>query len=1677
VTVVVLLCVPLLALESRALQKVKNCPAGKYSTWMITKGNPVGEVFCVPCAAGRYMPKGALEILHEGQSENCFACETGKYSSDDGTECKLRTSCAPGRYSEGSAKKVACKRCPPGSYQNEKGRRDCWTCEAGKFQDHFESISCKACPWGKFQPAAAQPSCVQHQLPKCGVGRYGAWVPSRESPVVCVPCPFGRYNSKEGAILAQPKPGQTHFLQDEIQQVCQVCRAGRYSNHVRTACDDRIECHPGEESHDGGKCAACAMGRHGLQLMGKDVCIACTPNHYQDKAGQTECLPCSPGLEAAAGQPHCTKPAVIEVTPAPTMSPVKASTLRAKLSQKVPEFVADAVADRNIFCPSGRYRSEVLSSVQGGTAAKPECIMCPAGQFAEAGSKKCSACQPGKYQNYRGVAKCYGCPLGKHQPLEGKRMCADIGTTCAAGEFSTSRKLGPNCQYCPYGKFQPSFLRMNPTCKFCGIGEFQSFEGQSQCCRCPGGKFQSRPGERSCHLCPAGYFGTTMASTCARCPVGQYQAMGAQPRCTLCPNGYHQVHTAAQKCDPNPQVCPAGYYMFTLKQPSKTSSWWEEDAGGDAHKADGGTKEWWKEDMGAPKDVIITTKQRYCQKCARGTWSKAPGLSGCYELPSFYPRNCPAGRYKVDVGKFHKGRCDACAAGTWRTEHVTSNYEHRLAMALQKAGAAGAESESAKALERGAMEGDVNALAMWEKAGNQPEVFTALRAEHTLYSCTKCSAGRFQPSDGARSCRNCLPGFFQMHEGRKSCERIKTKAPTAAPTHATAVPTATPTPPPSNAPSFVPTTAPTPQPTSMPTTARPTSYPSSAPTYKLPQCTPFEEQALSHLPGSVYMDTNGKDRSDEQVARHYMYCQLEYSDTHKRPGYAKGFGLDAAFTPAPTGTPTTAPTKYDPYASYLTPAERPPCNKFEEGVIAGFLQQQKEKKAVVTSTKAAIKQFKVGAKMLGCHLTNQQRRGMMQVVRAVNASVGSVLPSKCPPGEWLHRSLCRMCFPGRYQPADSQGSGWCAKCSLGLFSKFGATSCSPCPADTYGHMPNIYDEKKGTISLPDGIVYGCQLCPSGKHQPSKGSKSCMASPTPPTPSTAPTPVPTMPLQCRPGKYQGVAEGFKGATQTCLDCAPGRFQAIHNQGGCFECPCGYHAWGKGNKKCKPSVGMQSNTCKPGTFVKHYSWRTMSMRACVPCAAGHFQCSSGANKCNKCPTGKYQPKEGESRCLLHICPIGRFAAPTTAPTPAPTHDANMIVVGGVKDQVGRKNENQNSGDKRLACVLCPVGKHGHYPHADPWGNLQDRLWKNDTVTEPICVPCEVGRFNKQRGVAKCQYCPSGRFQPLPGQYSCRGPHTHLPEGRRKRGYITSNGRTVRRYDCPGGFEPKRLSTEAAKAAAIAEQAMGGRSTLNWATALHRVCAACRPGKHSAAVGNAACHQCPAGKAQRKVGQKACDRCMPGRFAPPQHKGGARHCAPCPPGKYQPASATEKCELCPAGRFNPFHGGTYLHNCQLCKPAPGSEVKFTVAVEKQASRPGQHTCAFSNGPDESESWCGPVPPIANADYIGSRDASHVEYHCRPGWEWEGPSKSHCEGSGLWTPPGHCTKECSHVRCRMEHKKIEADGDTVHLLRVHHDKKERRGRMHKCQFDGPSNSCNCRCWVPTLALERAQLNENLAD
>jgi hypothetical protein len=62
------------------------------------------------------------------------------------------------------------------------------------------------------------------------------------------------------------------------------------------------------------------------------------------------------------------------------------------------------------------------------------------------------------------------------------------------------------------------------------------------------------------------------------------------------------------------------------------------------------------------------------------------------------------------------------------------------------------------------------------------------------------------------------------------------------------------------------------------------------------------------------------------------------------------------------------------------------------------------------------------------------------------------------------------------------------------------------------------------------------------------------------------------------------------------------------------------------------------------------------------------------------------------------------------------------------------------------------------------------------------------------------------------------------------------------------------------------------------------------------------------------------------------------------------------------------------------------------------------------------------------------------------------------------------------MEQRKLEANGDTVHLLRVHHDKLEKRGNMHKCQFDGPTKSCNCRCWVPTLALERAEADENLA-
>ena len=191
---------------------------------------------------------------------------------------------------------------------------------------------------------------------------------------------------------------------------------------------------------------------------------------------------------------------------------------------------------------------------------------------------------------------------------------------------------------------------------------------------------------------------------------------------------------------------------------------------------------------------------------------------------------------------------------------------------------------------------------------------------------------------------------------------------------------------------------------------------------------------------------------------------------------------------------------------------------------------------------------------------------------------------RCKPGQARGSSLgrtwceCETCAPGKYAPIGFRGKG-CIACAPGMFqAKVQQASCHPCPK---GQMTGL--RTHGATSC--GIV-----CPAGKYS--------------------------------------AAGGWVPQGQECQICPVGKYQDMHKQRFCHQCPCdlGTYQVGAAECSCLP--------CAAGRFSnQRHTYH------CEACGRGRSQSASGAHRCNRCPASKYA-FDGKAHCLP--CPSASVVA---------------------------------------------------------------------------------------------------------------------------------------------------------------------------------------------------------------------------------------------------------------------------------------------------------------------------------------------------------------------------------------------------------------------------------------------------
>ena len=286
--------------------------------------------------------------------------------------------------------------------------------------------------------------------------------------------------------------------------------------------------------------------------------------------------------------------------------------------------------------------------------------ICPEGTYAIKGSKECTTCPDGEYQDQKGKTQCIkyrsSCPSGQFlKENNGNKTTDKTCEDCPTGHYSSD---GITCtqvragyeinsnnngeQKCPAGKFSTAG---SSSCTNCPAGEFSSTSGSSSCSPCPAGQFPNED-STSCSPCPAGQFSTAGSSSCSPCPAGEFSSTLGSSACTNCPAGKFSS-AGSRYCSP----CPAGEFS-SAGSPSCTNC-----PGGTFSSSSGSTT-----CNSCPAGKFSSAGSTSCSKCPAGSVS-SEGWHAC--------QPCTSGTYQTRLGKSACNNCRTCGDNEYESHPCT----------------------------------------------------------------------------------------------------------------------------------------------------------------------------------------------------------------------------------------------------------------------------------------------------------------------------------------------------------------------------------------------------------------------------------------------------------------------------------------------------------------------------------------------------------------------------------------------------------------------------------------------------------------------------------------------------------------------------------------------------------------------------------------------------------------------------------------------------------------------------------------------------------------------------------------------------------------------------------------------------------------------------------------------
>lgn len=166
------------------------------------------------------------------------------------------------------------------------------------------------------------------------------------------------------------------------------------------------------------------------------------------------------------------------------------------------------------------------------------------------------------------------------------------------------------------------------------------------------------------------------------------------------------------------------------------------------------------------------------------------------------------------------------------------------------------------------------------------------------------------------------------------------------------------------------------------------------------------------------------------------------------------------------------------------------------------------------------------------------------------------------------------------------------------------------------------------------------------------------------------------------------------------------------------------------------------------------------SCSFCPTGQYSIDGNHNKCQKCPSGTFQPNSGSTTCDGTSCSAGKYG--TTGLTKI--NSCFSCQKGKYQDKMGKGECISCSAgmwSSNTNAISCQ-GKHCKDGSIGPIGSI--------TSISAICEKCPRGKF-EEISTNTCLECPLGKYQSTEGNSYCDSP-SELSFGER---WIPNKNRT--------------------------------------------------------------------------------------------------------------------------------------------------------------------------------------------------------------------------------------------------------------------------------------------------------------